>query len=74
MNALGEQMLYTIGPRTALTVEQERAVIQDALDNPRAFYLIAIDVGRFVGMLDLHAGRKARENHAATLGISVAKN
>ncbi|MGZ6023330.1 MAG: N-acetyltransferase family protein [Rhizomicrobium sp.] len=74
MNALGDEKLDTIGPRTPLTVEQERAFLQEAIDNPRGFNLIAIDGGRVVGMVDLHAGLKAHENHAAKLGISVAKD
>lgn len=73
MNALGEEKLDTINPRTPLTVEREREFLQEALDNPRAFYLIALDDAQVVGMIDLHAGVKAHEKHAAKIGISVAR-
>jgi RimJ/RimL family protein N-acetyltransferase len=74
MNALGEENLDTIAPRQPLTIEQERTFLQDAIDNPRAFYLLALDGRRVVGMVDLHAGLKAHENHQAKLGISVARD
>jgi RimJ/RimL family protein N-acetyltransferase len=74
MNALGEEKLDTIGPRSPLTVEQELVFLQEAIDNPRAFYLIALEGERVIGMVDLHAGLKAHEMHAAKLGISIAKD
>ena len=74
MNALGEEKLDTIGPRSPLTLEKEREFLQEAFDNPRAFYLIALDAGRVIGMLDLHAGKRAHEMHAAKLGISIVKD
>lgn len=74
MNALGEEKLDTIGPRAHFTAMQESAFLQDVLDNPRAFYLIALDGKRIVGLVDLQAGLKAHECHAAKLGISIAKD
>jgi RimJ/RimL family protein N-acetyltransferase len=74
MNSVGEENLDTINPRQPLTVEQERKFIQEALDNPRAFYLIALAGERVVGMMDIQAGKKAHEMHAGTLGISIAKD
>jgi ribosomal protein S18 acetylase RimI-like enzyme len=73
MNKLGEEKLDTINPRTHITVEREREFLQEALDNPRAFYLIALDGESIAGMVDLHSGLKAHENHAAKLGISVSR-
>ena len=74
MNALGDEKLDTINPRTQLSIEREREFLQEALDNPRAFYLIALDGERVAGMVHVQAGLKSYENHAATLGISVAKD
>jgi len=73
MNALGDEKLDTINPRTHLTTEREREFLQEALDNPRAFYLIALDGERVAGIVHIQAGLKSYENHAATLGISVAR-
>jgi N-acetylglutamate synthase-like GNAT family acetyltransferase len=74
LDALGEENLDTIAPRSPLTVEKERAILQEVLDNPRAFFLIALDSGRVIGVLNLHTGMRAHEMHAGKLGISIAKD
>lgn len=74
MNAIGAEKLDTIPPRSNLTVDQERAFIKDALDNPRAFYLIALNSSRVVGMLSLHGGKRPHDNHAGNLGITVLRD
>jgi putative acetyltransferase len=74
MNALSEEKLDTIAPRSPLTIEKERSVLQEVIDNPRAFFLIALDAGRVIGVVNVFGGIRAHEMHAAQLGLSVAND
>ena len=55
-----------------MTVEQEKAILADFAESPRALMLVAIMDSRIVGELSLKAisSRKA-VRHVATLGMSV---
>jgi RimJ/RimL family protein N-acetyltransferase len=74
VSALVAEDLGTITLRVAPTVEQEREFIARNAAAERAFVLIAVEGERVVGMLDLQAGVREHERHAARFGMSVAQD
>ncbi len=72
--ALVAENTRTITLRTAPTVEQEADFIASVAARARAFILIAVEGERIVGLLDLHAGDREHNRHAARFGMSVAKD
>lgn len=56
-----------------LTLEQERAWIAGYAGADNSVLLVAEHEGRIAGLLDLRGGRRLRERHAATFGITVAR-
>jgi RimJ/RimL family protein N-acetyltransferase len=70
MNALADENLDTVSglrPTTAQEVE----FIEKAERNGRAFILIALDVDKVIGVLDLWAGESPINRHAGRIGTSV---
>jgi len=57
----------------ALTVEQEQQFFADCAAADNALYLVAEVEGQIVGLLSCRGGKRRAERHAATLGISVAR-
>jgi RimJ/RimL family protein N-acetyltransferase len=57
-----------------LTEEQEAQFIQVMADAGNSLYLVAEADGRIIGVLTLEGGNRKFNRHAATLGISVAKD
>jgi len=59
-------------PEDVVTVEHERAILEDFSDSPRALMLVALAEGQLVGELSLKAISPRRAiAHVATLGMSV---
>ena len=62
-----------LAPDEVMDVAQERAVIEQFADSPRAVMLVAEDAGALVGDLTLRAiSPRASLLHVASLGMSVA--
>jgi RimJ/RimL family protein N-acetyltransferase len=55
------------------TVEQERAFLAQANANGRAFFLMALDGPRQVGLLHLSAHEKPHYRHVGRLAMTVAR-
>ena len=70
MDVLADEKLDTI-PGLRFTPEHEKGFLQKASDKARASILVALDDEQIVGMLDIWAGERAHECHAARLGMSV---
>lgn len=70
MFASTNQVLTTL-PEYAITVEEEKAWINDHLDNANALILIAVSDDRVIGLLDFAPGKKKKMAHTGELGISV---
>lgn len=58
----------------AMTLEQEREFLASMARAPNSVFLVAVDGDRIVGSVDAHGGRRVANRHAATLGISVARD
>jgi putative acetyltransferase len=56
-----------------MTVEQEQQFFADCAAADNAVYLVAEVEGQIVGLLNCRGGKRRAERHAATLGISVAR-
>lgn len=74
MAELLAENLDTIGRRTVPSVEEEEEFLQKAAASERAFFLIALDRDRIIGMLDLWAGSAPYNRHRAKFGMSVARD
>jgi len=57
-----------------LTEEQEVQFIQELADAENSLFLVAEAEGRIIGSLTLQGGKRKSNRHAATLGITVAKD
>jgi ribosomal protein S18 acetylase RimI-like enzyme len=55
------------------TVDQERASLEQTNAEERAFFLIALDGPRIVGLLNLRGEKKPHYRHAGRLGMAVAR-
>ena len=56
-----------------MTVEQEQQFFRDCAAADNQVYLVAEVEGRIVGLLTCQGGKRQAVRHAATLGMSVAK-
>jgi RimJ/RimL family protein N-acetyltransferase len=77
MQALSAEKYIGIGlspGEFTLTVDQEAQFIQGMLDSENSLFLVAELESRLVGILTLQGGKRKSTRHAATLGISVAKD
>lgn len=57
-----------------LTEEQEAQFIQAMAEAENSLFLVAEMEGRIIGSLTLQGGKRKSNRHAATLGITVAKD
>ena len=74
MAELMAEGLDVVTRRPPPTLAEEQAYIGRALSAERAFILLALHSGRVIGMLDLWAGSGPAFSHAASFGMSVAKD
>lgn len=70
LNVLRKEGLDTIHP-PELTVEEEREILQDVEDSPRAFFLVAMDGPRVVGLFNIKTSLRDHSHHKGTLGITL---
>jgi putative acetyltransferase len=56
-----------------MTVEQEQQFFADCAAADNALYLVAEVEGQIVGLLNCRGGKRRAERHAATLGVSIAR-
>lgn len=70
----GESENLTAGPgEFSISLEQERAFLQQALDTPTDLYLIAEIEGEIVGMLAFSAEKRPRVQHGGEFGMSILR-
>lgn len=70
----GESENITFGPgEFGLSVEEERAFLQQAVELPTSLYLIAEIAGEIVGTLTFSTGKRPRLQHAGEFGMSVLR-
>lgn len=70
----GESENLTFGPgEFGISPEQERMVLQQALDTPTSLYLLAEIEGNIVGTLTFSAEKRPRVQHAGEFGMSVLR-
>ncbi len=70
MHEIADEPLNTI-PGIRFSPEEEKIHLEDATKKDRAFFLLALDGARVIGMLDIQAGEKPHTRHQGRLGISV---
>jgi RimJ/RimL family protein N-acetyltransferase len=70
----GESENLTFGPgEFGISLEQERVVLQRALDTPTRLYLLAEIEGEIVGILTFSADKRPRIHHSGEFGMSVLR-
>jgi RimJ/RimL family protein N-acetyltransferase len=70
----GESENISFGPgEFGLSVEEERAFLQQIVQSPTSFYVIAEIAGEIAGTLVFNAGKRPRLQHAGEFGISVLR-
>lgn len=74
VDALLAEGLDTIGLNRSISIAEEEVFIAKANAAERAFFLLALENGSVVGMLDLAAGERSHNRHAARMGMSVARD
>ena len=57
-----------------MSVASERLFLRQMADRDNALYLLALDEGAIVGMIDFHGGTRQRIRHAGEFGMSVRKS
>ena len=63
---------FLLGPgEFNVTVEQERAWLQERLDSDNSVFLVADCGGRIIGNVGCDGGKRAAVRHVGTLGVSV---
>ncbi|SFU80238.1 GNAT family N-acetyltransferase [Alicyclobacillus macrosporangiidus] len=71
---IGEtDFLITTSEEITLTVDEERAWIQEHLDDPGSLLLIASAGSQVIGILSFRRESRARLSHHGSLGVSVQK-
>lgn len=74
VDAIFAEKLDTIGLNRSFSTEEEEGVIARANEAERAFFLLALEGERVVGMVDISAGDRFHNRHAGRLGMSVARD
>jgi RimJ/RimL family protein N-acetyltransferase len=70
----GESENITFGPgEFKMSVEEERAFLQQAAESPTSLYLTADIAGEIVGTLTFSAGKRPRLQHAGEFGMTVMR-
>lgn len=70
----GESENLTSGPgEFGISLEQEQAFLQQALDTPTSLYLLAEIEGEIVGTLTFSTERRPRVQHSGEFGMSVLR-
>ena len=70
----GESENITFGPgEFELSVEEERAFLQQSAQSPNSLYVIAEIAGEIAGTLSFSAGKRPRLQHAGELGMTVLR-
>jgi RimJ/RimL family protein N-acetyltransferase len=70
----GESENLTAGPgEFGISLEQERVLLQQALDTPTSLYLLAEIEGEIVGTLTFSAEKRPRVQHGGEFGMSVLR-
>lgn len=70
----GESENLTFGPgEFELSVEEERAFLQQNAEAPTSFYLIAEVAGEIAGTLTFSTGKRLRLQHAGEFGMTVLR-
>jgi RimJ/RimL family protein N-acetyltransferase len=72
VETLRAEKLDTISQQPAPTLAEEKDFIKKAEKRERAFFLLALSGVEVVGLLDLWAGERVYNRHAAKFGVSVA--
>ena len=71
----GESENLTFGPgEFGISLEQERVLLQQALDTPTSLYLLAEIEGDIVGTLTFSTQKRPRVQHGGEFGMSVLRN
>jgi len=70
LETLRAEGLDTIHPPKK-TVEEEREILQGIHDNPRSFFLMAIDGPRVVGLLNVQTDFRKHNQHKGALGLTL---
>ncbi|MEP7210854.1 MAG: GNAT family N-acetyltransferase [Alphaproteobacteria bacterium] len=68
------ESLDTIALDRLISPEEEVDYLRKIEAAERAFFMLALDGERVVGMLDIWAGGRANDRHAGRLGMSVARD
>lgn len=70
----GESENVTFGPgEFELSVEEERAILQQVAESPTGLYLIAEVAGEIAGTLTFSTGKRPRLRHFGEFGTSVLR-
>jgi RimJ/RimL family protein N-acetyltransferase len=70
----GESENITFGPgEFGLSVEEERAFLQQNAEAPSNFYLVAEAAGEIAGTLTFSTGKRPRLQHAGEFGMTVLR-
>ncbi|GHO89230.1 GNAT family N-acetyltransferase [Dictyobacter formicarum] len=70
----GESENITFGPgEFGMTVEEERAFLQQVATIPTSLYLVAEVAGEIAGTLTFSTGKRSRIRHAGEFGVSVLR-
>ena len=70
----GESENITFGPgEFGMSVEEEHAALQKAMQSPTSLYLLAEIDGELAGMLSFDGGKRPRTRHAGAFGITVLR-
>ncbi|HET9918424.1 MAG TPA: GNAT family protein [Ktedonobacteraceae bacterium] len=70
----GESENVTFGPgEFELSVEEERAILQQVAESPTGLYLIAEVAGEIAGTLTFSTGKRSRLRHFGEFGTSVLR-
>lgn len=70
----GESENITFGPgEFGLSVEEERAFLQQGAHSPTSLYLIAEVAGEIAGTLTFSTGKRPRMRHAGEFGMTVQR-
>jgi RimJ/RimL family protein N-acetyltransferase len=68
------ERLDTIALDRVISPEEEADYLRKVEAAERAFFMLALEGERVVGMLDIWAGGRANDRHAGRLGMSVARD